>query len=392
MRYVSAPKRSKRQFNLTIPEQLEGRRLMATFTVVNSNDNGAGSLRQAIVDANSAANPVGDIDRIAFDIPGEGVHTISVIGNPLPEITDPVSIDGYTQHGSIANTNSTTAADNAVPLIELDGSASQGSTVGLTITGGGSTVRGLVINGFSSFGLLLTGAGGNHIAGNFIGTNAAGTDAKGNSIGVVVGSPDNTIGGTAAGDRNIISGNGSGGSGFGIYVSRVVAGSDGGPRTVIQGNFIGTDKTGTVAVPNHNNGVLVSIGDDTTIGGTTLAARNLISGNFASGVAASGRRTIIQGNLIGTDITGTKSIANSSGVDTTGGFDTTIGGVAAGAGNIISGNNLGIDIGDGSTGTRRAGQRHRHRRHHDDQPRQSRSGNSCENVERHHRRNSRWGW
>jgi uncharacterized repeat protein (TIGR01451 family) len=351
MRYVSAPKRSRRQFHLTIPEQLESRRLMATFTVMNTNDNGSGSLRQAIVDANAAANPVGDIDRIAFDIPGEGVHTISVTGGALPEISDPVSIDGFTQHGSIANTNSPAAADNAMPLIEIDGSAIQDTTVGLTITAGGSTVRGLIIDGFSSFGLLLTGAGGNHIAGNFIGTNAAGTDAKGNALGVVIGSPDNTIGGTTAGDRNIISGNGSGGSGFGVYLSRTVAGTDGAPRTVIQGNFIGTDKTGTVAVPNHNNGVLVSIGDDTTIGGTTLAARNLISGNFASGIAASGHRTIIQGNLIGTDITGTTAIGNSSGVDATGGIDTTIGGVAAGAGNIISGNNLGIDIEPSTTGT-----------------------------------------
>ena len=58
MRYVSAPKRSRGQFHLTIPEQLEGRRLMATFTVVNTNDDGSGSLRQAIVDANTAANPV----------------------------------------------------------------------------------------------------------------------------------------------------------------------------------------------------------------------------------------------------------------------------------------------------------------------------------------------
>jgi uncharacterized repeat protein (TIGR01451 family) len=351
MRYVSAPKRSRRQFPLTIPEQLEGRRLMATFTVVNTNDNGPGSLRQAIVDANTAANPVGDIDRIAFDIPGEGVHTISVTASPLPEISDPVSIDGYTQHGSIANTNSPAAADNAVPLIELDGSAIQDSTVGLTITAGGSTVRGLVIDGFSSFGVLLTGAGGNHIGGNFIGTNAAGTDAKRDSIGILIGGPDNTIGGTAPGDRNVISGNGSGGGGFGIYLSRTVAGTDGGARTLIQGNFIGTDKTGTVALPNHNDGVLISIGDDTTIGGTTLAARNLISGNFASGIGAEGHKAIIQGNLIGTDITGTAAIGNSSGVDITGDIDNTIGGAAAGAGNIISGNNLGIDIEPSSTGT-----------------------------------------
>ena len=125
-------------------------------------------------------------------------------------------------------------------------------------------------------------------------------------------SPDNTIGGIAAADRNVISGNGSSGSGFGIYVSRVATGSDGGARTLIQGNFIGTDKSGTVAVPNHYHGVLISIGANTTVGGTALAARNLISGNLASGIAANDHGALIQGNLIGTDITGTVALANGT--------------------------------------------------------------------------------
>src|SRR5580765_1467198 len=85
----------------------------ATFTVTNTNNSGAGSLRQAILDAD--ANP--GLDLVSFNIPGGGVHTISVTSG-LPSITDPVTIDGYTQPGSSANT--LVAGDNAVLLIEID--------------------------------------------------------------------------------------------------------------------------------------------------------------------------------------------------------------------------------------------------------------------------------
>ena len=348
MRYRSARKRCVSRFHLGSPEQLEGRRLLATFTVVNTENSGAGSLRQALIDANGATNPIGDVDHIVFDIPGTGVQTIRVSSAPLPEITDPVSIDGYTQSDAAANTNPVTEADNAVLLVELDGSAIQDSASGLTISAGDSTVRGLVIDGFSRYGLELTGNGGNHIAGNFIGTNAAGTDAKANSNGVLVGSPENIIGGTATADRNLISGN----NGLGIYLSRVTSGTDGGARTLIQGNFVGTDKSGTTAVPNHNHGILISIGADTTVGGTALAARNLISGNIGKGISANSVRALIQGNLIGTDISGAVGLGNgAAGVDTTFGVDNSIGGAVSGAGNIISSNSLGIDMGQGSTGT-----------------------------------------
>src|SRR5262249_27170955 len=143
MRNLSRRSRRRHQFHLTTPELLEGRTLLANFAVVNTDNSGAGSLRQAILDANAAANPAGDIDHINFDIPGTGVQSIKVKVDPLPEITDPVWIDGYTQLGSVENTNPITEASNAVPLIELDGSAIQDSTVGLTISAGGSTVRGL---------------------------------------------------------------------------------------------------------------------------------------------------------------------------------------------------------------------------------------------------------
>ena len=116
----------------------------ATFTVTSTADSGPGSLRQAILDANANAGT----DTIAFAIPGAGVHTISPV-TALPNITQPVTIDGYTQPGSAVNTDP--IAHNAILLIELEGSGSSGTTgLKLMSTSAGSTVRGLVLNRWSS--------------------------------------------------------------------------------------------------------------------------------------------------------------------------------------------------------------------------------------------------
>src|SRR5438105_5790153 len=114
-----------------------------TFTVTNTNDSGAGSLRQAILDAN--ANP--GTDMISFNIPGGGSHVITP-ASALPTITDPVEIDGYTQAG--ASPNTLLDGDNAVLLIELNGSNIGGFTLtpGLQINASNCEVRGLVINRF----------------------------------------------------------------------------------------------------------------------------------------------------------------------------------------------------------------------------------------------------
>src|SRR5947209_13580542 len=99
----------------------------ATFHVTTTADNGdnsnptPGSLRKAIKDAN--ANP--GLDTIDFNIPGTGVHTISP-PTPFANITDPVIIDGYTQLGTSPNTLA--MGDNAVLLIELNGSLDRKST------------------------------------------------------------------------------------------------------------------------------------------------------------------------------------------------------------------------------------------------------------------------
>src|ERR1044072_1332076 len=115
----------------------------STFTVTTTNDDGPGSLRQAITDANASPGT----DTITFNIPGSGVRTITPASS-LPEIVDPVIIDGYTQPGS--SPNAQIMGESSVLLIELDGTLSwpsngDGGFSGLVITGGSSTVRGLVI-------------------------------------------------------------------------------------------------------------------------------------------------------------------------------------------------------------------------------------------------------
>jgi hypothetical protein len=259
-----------------------------TYTVSNTLDSGPGSLRQAIVDANTHAGP----DTIGFNIPGGGVRTIAP-ATELPVLTSPATIDGYTQPGSSANT--ATTGDNAVLLIELSGatagSASNGLTVGPAATG--STVRGLVINRFAGNGIWIQ-SNGNTVAGNFIGTNASGTGALGNSVdGVSLQASSNTVGGTTPAARNIISANGRHGGGPTVAQSNQV-----------QTNFIGTDATGTHLLGNGGDGVFATSATGNTIGGTITRAgdppANLIAGNTGCGVgAAAGVKGLaIKGNSI----------------------------------------------------------------------------------------------
>jgi CSLREA domain-containing protein len=114
-------------------------------------------------------------------------------------------------------------------------------------------------------------------------------------------------------------------------------------NNIIEGNYVGTDLTGTQARANIGNGVLIAGTAANTIGGTTAAARNVISGNFYPAMAitdASGTGNIVEGNYIGVDVTGTVLLSNSTDdvQITNGASNNTIGGTTAGAGNVISGN------------------------------------------------------
>ena len=285
----------------------------ATFTVTNTNDSGAGSLRQAILDANANAG----LDTIAFNIPGAGVHTITP-ATPLDTITDPVTIDGYTQPGSSVNTDP--FATNALLMIELDGSvAGGGGARGLNFSlVGNSVVQGLTINRWAS-GIHTTSLAAVMIRGNFVGTDSTGTSALGNTVeGIKVESTGgDVVGGPTPADRNLISGNGQSG----------IASAE--PGILIQGNLIGTDATGTLAIPNPT-GVLASGPSSNTVIG------NVISGN---GTGLVGWNSVIHGNKIGTTADGTGPLGNSGN-----GFDQGIsgatgimfGGTGTGEGNEIA--------------------------------------------------------
>ena len=249
---------------ISAQEQLDYSATLATFTVTNTNDAGAGSLRAAITSANGAVGA----DIINFNIAGVGVHTIN-LASALPNITDRVTINGTTQPG-FAGT----------PLIELNGTAAGGATSGLILGAGssGSTIRGLVIDRFAGSAIRILGSSNNIVAGNFLGTNAAGTAGLGNQVGVFINSSstNNTIGGTTATDRNLISGNTVDG------VQILGAGTQG---NVVEGNYIGLDVTGTVDLGNTNQGVAIFGGaSNNTIGGTAAGAGNVISGNGNVGV------------------------------------------------------------------------------------------------------------
>lgn len=267
------------------------------FSVTNTNDSGDGSLREAIDDANDNDG----VDTINFNILGSGVHTIAPTSQ-LPVITDPVIIDATTQ--SSCN----------VPCIELSG-ANGNISHGFDISAGGTTIKGFVINRFPE-GIYIHDNGGNTIAGNFIGTDPTGTEARPNTNGISIasggenvigGTAGNTPGGSCTGACNLISGN----SGNGI---RLMAQSV--SNTLIQGNFIGTDVSGTIAIANIANGILVADAPDTQVGGDSAQARNIISGNdigIELGIEGASN-AVIRGNYIGTNSAGTDAIANNLGI------------------------------------------------------------------------------
>src|SRR5215210_2089027 len=284
-------------------------RAAAPFTVNSTADSGTGgcdatecTLREAIAAANSAAGA----DTIEFSIPGAGPHTITP-SSALPDITSPVTIDGYTQGDSTpgdpsddATENTLAVGNNAVLKIELNGDsmpAGGDSLVsGLKIkpAAANSTVKGLIVSDWENGIFLDAGTTDNQVLGNFIGTDVSGTHPGNSGVTIQAGADNNTVGGTTSAARNVISGN----NGYGVSLS--------GAHNKVQGNYIGTNADGAAPLGN-NVGVEIDGGADNTIGGTTAAARNVISGNSLFGIRitfteATGNK--VQGNYIGTSAAG----------------------------------------------------------------------------------------
>jgi IPT/TIG domain/S-layer homology domain len=301
----------------------------ATFTVSNTNDTGAGSLRQAILDAN--ANP--GLDTIAFNIPGSGVHTITP-ATSLPAITDAVILDGYTQPGSAENTAA--FGTSAVLQIELDGTTAGGT--GIEFNGAAtsnSIVQGLVVSHFSS-GIEVDNSDGVVVRGNFLGTDPTGMSPRPNGSGVQCGANATRIGGPSPGDRNLVSGNNAGTFSGGLLLNGLAT------NAKVQGNLIGTDAIGLHALPNA--GGLAAYGTGNTIGGAGAGEGNVVSGNGLYGMWIEGS-IVIQGNLVGLAADGSSPLGNAAdGIVIHETNDSVIGGLGPGEGNEIAFNgNHGID-------------------------------------------------
>ena len=317
-----------------------------TFTVVNSDDAGAGSLRQAILDANAAAGA----DTVAFNIVGSGVHTIA-LATSLPAISQPLTIDGYTQSGSSPNTHDTTQGLDTVLRIAIDGNASGASSICLDVAAVDVTIRGLVIHSCGFAGIRLQNSATNTvIEGNFLGSDATGTLAPSASkpqAHIAGNAPVNPrIGGTTPAARNLIAG------GHDKIAFDPVGGVSG---ALIQGNLIGTDVAGTGGLANNGAGVVLTRAVNATIGGPTAAARNVISNNGGTGIEIGGEPSsglVVSGNYIGVDVTGAAPLGNFNRGINIDSPAVIIGGTSAGARNVISGNgSIGIVLGNGPSGS-----------------------------------------
>lgn len=274
--------------------------------------NGDCSLRAAIEEANAHAGA----DAISFAIQGGGVPAISVLS--LPIVTETLTIDGTTQSAGRVMVTGT----------------SNGTL--LTLQADGCVVRGMVFNGTGNFGLNVKSSN-NVIEGNFFGTTADGSALQGGISGpdiVVTSGSNNLIGGTTAGARNIAAGGTNG-----ILLN-------GGSGTVIRGNSIGTDVTGILDLGNISEGVRIFTSAGNTVGGGAAGAGNLVSGNGAAGISLETDGNLVQGNRVGTDVTGTAALPNTTfGVHVYFSADNVVGGTAPGMGNLISGNgSTGLEI------------------------------------------------
>lgn len=362
----------------------------ADFLVLSPFDSGGGTLRQAILDANS--DVAGGPHRILFNLPVPTSKTI-ILSTPLPSIVATVTIDGYSQPGAASNTLIT--GNDAQVLIEIDGSGLAGATPLLDLLGAGSTVRGLslspppnavaidlrdhdmgiegcwiglrpdgsvrpmvhgiqglvssdghriggplpaqrnVIAGQTIRAIVLSGSGMT-IQGNYIGTDPTGSVAAGpsaNGFALFFGSSNNQVGGRLPGEGNLL-------AGLDGVAIEVQGGTETGQGNRIEGNLIGTDASGTRAIPNVGDGISVSDNVGAIIFGNTVA--NLQDGGITLGTPAidvvlNSLDTIVQGNRIGLGLDDSPMPNQGVGIRIAASNGTLVGGFGPGHSNIIVG-------------------------------------------------------
>jgi titin len=277
---------------------------------------------------------VNGTDTIRFKI-GHGAttpQTISLTG-PLPSLAEAVTIDATTQDGWGGGSGTGWAE---IPVVKLTTSLST-AVSGLVVLANGCTLKGLEITGFTSDGISVYG-NQNVVADCYLHNNMI------SGVGLYDGASDNTVGGTSGRLRNVLSANE-----FGVHIT-----GNGTEWNTVLGDYIGTDVAGVGNFTQDQPvGVGIDAGAaNNTVGGTTASARNVISNNVF-GVAISDDGTTgnrVQGNYIGTDKSGTTQAPNFYGVYVSQASNNTIGGTSAGAGNVLSGNSLaGVILQTGAT-------------------------------------------
>jgi CSLREA domain-containing protein len=293
------------------------------------------TLRAAIQEANANLGA----DTIQFNLPGGGVHVISITSGPLPVITEQLTLDGTSQPNC------------TVPCIVLSGAALAGANTGLEITASDNIVKGFIITSWDVGILILNLSNNNQIQSNDIGFWPGNPASLPNDTGIWIYGANNLVGGTLASQRNVISGN--------LYAGINVG--NGGFATsdnIIRGNYIGTNETGSAALANGQAGIYIQGSVNTVIGGATASARNVISGNGTGIFVDGGIGTLIQGNFIGTNAAGSGALGNgAAGGIWIGGIwiengatRTQVGGTTASMGNRIAFNTgAGITVADSIT-------------------------------------------
>lgn len=298
----------------------------ATYTVTSTSDSGAGTLRQAILDANANVGA----DSITFD-PSLAGSTITLT-SPMESITESVSIDGSTSGGVVT----ITGGFNSFVFNSGTAHSVTGLTLGnssIVVQSGASDVT---IGGLGSLGLSLT-AGSISIEGSDVDVINVST-APGFSAGAVI-----DVASTAS---NVNLGSTSSGGGLDLT-------SSGGRPIQIGGDnvtLVNSDITYNGADPLPAIEIEADA-ENTLIGGSSSSERNVIGGTAtAPGITSSGSDVTISGNYIGTNTDGTAADANQTGIRINGGDGITIGGATTAHGNVISGNtDNGIDIISGAT-------------------------------------------
>jgi hypothetical protein len=338
-RQLRHPRNKPRTERFTLAELLEARTLFSsTFVVTNTADHGAGSLRQAIMSANTGGD---SSNLITFNIAGSGPQVISLL-TALPAVSATVTIDATTQPGY-----------GGTPMIELDGSMLGGADFGLPgleLDGSGDIVRGLNIyhfyDGIDVNGprANMVGFHGSHvqILDNFIGgtPHPAEFDFANQNNGITVdsGSIGTNLAAGVVIRGNVIYGN----NGYGVALANVNG-------ATIAGNMIGLDPTGMLRMSNTADGINLIGCSHVMIGGAAASDSNVISANNGNGIyLEDSSSNSILGNLIGTDISGrlfTDSTGELFGNDGSG--IRMVGSNTNSSGNLIAGN---VIAGSGNAG------------------------------------------